>query len=187
MNLPDIDIDCANREQILSLIKHVPARLAKDAKKHASGVYVTEIPYDPINEIASIDYTDAEARGYFKIDILNMSVYSLVRDQEHYQAMLDQEPEWSLLWTNSELVSKLVHVANYYDLLCSMKPDSVIKMAAFVSVIRPGKAHLQKQPWDRVLESVWDGNSDGYVFRKSHAVSYAMLVALHMNILSEKG
>jgi hypothetical protein len=61
-------------------------------------------------------------------------------------------------------------------------------MAAFISVIRPGKAHLQNRPWTEVFESVWDGDeSRGYMFKKSHAVSYAALVALHMNLTNQAG
>jgi DNA polymerase III alpha subunit len=82
--------------------------------------------------------------------------------------------------------SQLVHVGNYTDLLKNMRPDSVARMAAFISIIRPGKAHLQNQPWDRVFESVWDGDaSQGYTFKKAHAISYSMLVRLHMNLLSQ--
>jgi hypothetical protein len=67
-----------------------------------------------------------------------------------------------------------------------MRPDSVPRMAAFISVIRPGKAYLQRKPWDEVFASVWDGDaSRGFVFKKSHAISYAMLVSLHMNLLSQ--
>jgi hypothetical protein len=68
-----------------------------------------------------------------------------------------------------------------------MKPDSVPRMAAFISIIRPGKAHLQNRSWSEVFESVWDGDvSRGYTFKKAHAISYASLVALHMNLLNEK-
>ena len=67
-----------------------------------------------------------------------------------------------------------------------MKPDSIPRMAAFISIIRPGKAHLQNQPWDRVFETVWDGDeTQGYTFKRSHSISYAALVALHMNVLSQ--
>jgi hypothetical protein len=56
-------------------------------------------------------------------------------------------------------------------------------MAAFISIIRPGKAHLQMKPWAEVFASVWDGDdSQGYTFKKSHALSYSVLVALHMNL-----
>ena len=182
----DIDIDFADRNTVLSLIKHIPARLGQvdQDRPHTSGVYVTNIPYDPVLKCASIDYKEAEQRGYFKIDFLNMSVYQLIRDQDHYQAMLSKPPSWSRLWDDSEWTKQLAHIGNYTDLLKSMRPDSIPRMAAFISIIRPGKAHLQNQPWDKVFASVWDGDaSQGFVFKKSHALSYAQLVVLHMNLI----
>lgn len=183
----DIDIDLADRSKILDLIDHVPACQIQDGhrRRHNSGIYVTDIPRDAVNDCAALDYQEAEARGYFKIDLLNMSVYQLIPDQEHYNRMLLAEPPWNRLWQDPEWSSKLVHVGNYVELLQHMKPDSISRMAAFISIIRPGKAHLQRQSWPQVFESVWDGdNSRGYVFKKSHAVSYAVLVALHMNLLA---
>jgi calcineurin-like phosphoesterase family protein len=69
----DIDIDFGDRDKLLQLIKHTSAamRNVKPMRKHATGVYVTDIPYDPVNNMASIDYTVAEKRGYFKLDLLN--------------------------------------------------------------------------------------------------------------------
>lgn len=183
----DIDIDLANRETLLSLIRCTPARQENDGqvRRHNSGVYVTEIPQDPVNGCAAIDYREAEQRGYFKIDLLHMTVYDLIQSPEHYQQMLSLTPPWSKLWEESDWASQLVHVGNYTDLLSSMRPDSIPRMAAFISIIRPGKAHLQNKPWAEVFESVWDGDdSRGYTFKKSHAVSYAALVALHMNLLN---
>jgi DNA polymerase III alpha subunit len=183
----DIDIDFANRNQLLELIKHTPARQLHQGqvRKHNSGIYVTDIPHDPVNQCAAIDYEAAEELGYFKIDLLNMSVYQLITSPEHYATALAQEPNWTALWTDTEWTKQLVHVGNYTDLLKEMRPDSIPRMAAFISIIRPGKAHLQKQPWNTVFETVWDGNeSKGYTFKKSHAISYAALVALHMNLLS---
>lgn len=184
----DIDIDLADRSQLMALIPHVPARQVTDGqiRRHNSGVYVTDIPYDAVNNCAAIDYETAESRGYFKIDLLNMSVYQLIRDPSHYQQMLDQEPNWSRLWIEAAWASRLVHVGNYTDLLRTMRPDSIPRMAAFISVIRPGKAHLQNRPWPEVFASVWDGDtSRGYVFKKAHAIGYAALVALHMNLLAD--
>ena len=184
----DIDIDLADREQLLKLINTTPARQMHQGqvRRHNSGVYVTDIPYDPVNACASIDYEQAEQLGYFKIDLLNMSVYQLIKTPEHYQQMLAQEPTWSKLWTDTEWAKQLVHVGNYTDLLATMRPDSVPRMAAFISIIRPGKAHLQNRPWAEVFESVWDGDaSRGFVFKHAHAIGYAALVALHMNLLSQ--
>jgi hypothetical protein len=181
----DIDLDFANREDILKLIQHTPARQS-NGRKHNSGIYVTDIPWDPVTGCAALDSETAETRGYFKLDFLNMSVYQLIRDPSHYETMLAAEPPWQRLWTDGAWASQLVHVGNYTDLLKKMRPDSVPRMAAFISIIRPGKAHLQMKPWNEVFESVWDGDdSQGYTFKKSHAVSYAALVALHMNLTSQ--
>lgn len=184
----DIDIDLADRDQLLDLIHGIPARQTHQGqvRRHNSGVYVTDIPYDPVNACAAIDYEQAEQLGYFKIDLLNMTVYKLIQDQAHYDQMLALEPPWSRLWTDSDWAGQLVHVGNYTELLKTMRPDSIPRMAAFISIIRPGKAHLQGRPWDQVFGSVWDGDaSQGFVFKQSHAVSYAALVALHMNLVSQ--
>ena len=182
----DIDIDFADRDLVLKLIQHTPARqeIQGQVRRHNSGVYVTDIPHDPINGCAAIDYEQAEQRGYFKIDFLNMNVYKLVQGPKHYQERLAATPPWDRLWQDTNWSKQLVHVGNYTDLLKNMRPSTIPQMAAFISIIRPGKAHLQNQPWADVFATVWDGDdSQGYTFKKSHAVSYAALVALHMNLL----
>ena len=184
----DIDIDFADRAKVLELIQHTSARQVVNGKvkKHNSGIYVTDIPQDVVNACASIDYESAEDRGYFKLDFLNMSVYQLIRDPAHYEQMLAASTPWEKLWQDGAWASQLVHVGNYTDLLKIMKPDSIPRMAAFISIIRPGKAHLQRKPWTEVFASVWDGDeSQGYTFKKSHAISYAALVSLHMNLLNQ--
>lgn len=179
----DIDIDLADRDQIWRLIPHVPARLAT-GRRHASGVYVTDIPRDPMTGLAAIDYEAADQRGYIKLDLLHVSVYSLIRDHAHYQELLCREPPWHRLWQDPDWAKQLIHIGEYTDLAARMRPDTIARMAAFISIIRPGKCHLQNRAWSEVFESVWDGDdSKGYVFKKSHAVSYAVLVALHMNLL----
>ena len=184
----DIDIDFADRDSVLKLIQYTSARQITQGqvRRHNSGVYVTDIPYDPINNCAAIEYDQAEQRGYFKIDLLNMSVYQLIKNPAHYQEMLVATPPWDRLWQDTEWARQLVHVGNYTDLLKNMRPTTITQMAAFISIIRPGKAHLQNQPWPDVFASVWDGDdSQGYTFKKSHSLSYAMLVVLHMNLLNQ--
>ena len=184
----DIDIDVPDRTAVLKLIEHTAARQLHQGqvRRHNSGIYVTDIPRDIPNGCAAIDYESAEQRGYFKIDLLNMSVYQLIRNPAQYAAMLAATPPWSRLWTDTAWTSQLVHVGQYSKLLESMKPDNIQRLAAFISIIRPGKAHLQNRPWTEVFASVWDGDdSKGYTFKKSHSISYAALVALHMNLLTQ--
>lgn len=105
----DIDIDIGDRDKLLSLIKHTPAsmRNVSPIRKHPTGIYVTDIPYDPINDMAAIDYDMAESRGYFKLDILNVHVYSQIKN-EHHLIELMREPDWTKL-NNRKFVEQLIH------------------------------------------------------------------------------
>jgi hypothetical protein len=170
----------------LEKIKHVPASIREDDtfKKHNTGVYCTSVPYDAVTGLSTIDYREAEERGYFKIDLLNMTVYQLIRDQAHYDEMLAQEPPWHRL-QEQEFCERIAHIGNHYDLLQRMPEpvDSIARMAMFLAVIRPGKRHLIGKTWQDVAATVWDTAADGYIFKRSHAVAYAHLVTLHMNLL----
>ena len=65
-----------------------------------------------------------------------------------------------------------------------MKPDSIPRMAMFLAVMRPGKSKLRNKSWAEINQTVWDRNVTGYTFRKSHAIAYANLVVVHMNLLN---
>ena len=98
--MPDIDIDFADRNNVLDKIKHVPATIVdKDGtfKKHNTGVYCTAIPHNPLTGTASIDYKSAEDRGYFKIDFLNVSLYQQIKNEEQLIRLINTEPLWDLL------------------------------------------------------------------------------------------
>jgi len=183
----DIDIDFGNREDILKHIKHIPAamRNVTPIRKHATGVHVSDIPYDAINDMANIDYTVAEERGYFKLDLLNVHVYGHVRDEAHLNALMT-EPDWSML-NDRNSVEKLIHLSNHYNNLQRMPEpvDTIPRLAMFLAVIRPAKKHLIGLPWKKVAETVWEKESGEYHFKKSHSVAYANLVVVHMNLLKE--
>jgi len=63
----------------------------------------------------------------------------------------------------------------------------VEQLAAVLAMIRPAKRHLIGQSWDTVMKEVWTKpTNDEYYFKKAHAVSYAMAVIVHMNLLCEQ-
>ncbi len=185
----DIDIDFGDRSQALKLLKHTPASIMRDGQlvPHNTGVYVTNIPQDPFTGRASIDYESAEARGYTKLDFLNVSLYTQIKSEQHLQELIAQEPAWDLLY-EPEFCAQLIHIGNHYRTLIQMPEavNSITRMAMFLSVIRPAKRHLIGQPWADVAQTVWEREADGYQFKKSHAVAYAHLVVVNMNLLSEK-
>jgi hypothetical protein len=183
----DVDIDFGNREDILQHIKYVPASMRKvtPIRKHATGVHITDIPYDSLTDMANLDYADAEERGYFKLDLLNVHVYNHVRDETHLVNLM-REPDWSKL-DDRIFVEKLIHLSNhYYNIKKMIEPiNSIPRLAMFLAVIRPAKKHLVGRSWKEVAKTVWDKEDGGYSFKKSHAVAYANLVVVHMNLLAE--
>ena len=183
----DIDIDFGSRDAILEHIKHIPAamRNVTPIRKHATGVHITDVPYDALNNMANIDYTEAESRGYFKLDLLNVHVYTHVRDELHLIELMS-EPDWSKL-NDRSFVEKLIHLSNHYNSMQKMPEpiNSVPRLAMFLAAIRPAKKHLIGLSWKEVANTVWDKNDDGYSFKKSHAIAYANLVVVHMNLISQ--
>jgi hypothetical protein len=183
----DIDIDFGDRDKLLQLIKHTPAamRNANPMRKHATGVYVTDIPYDPVNDMAAIDYVLAEKRGYFKLDLLNVHVYSQVRDEKHLVELM-ADPDWSKL-NDRVFVEKLIHLGNHYQSIQKMPEpiDSIPRLAMFLALIRPAKRHLIGKSWKEVSMTIWDKGDDGYHFKKSHSLAYSPLVVVHMNLLTQ--
>ena len=182
----DIDIDFADRDKILSLLDHTSASIIKDNKisKHNTGVYFQKIPVDPFTGQASLDYQAAEDRGYLKLDFLNVSIYNRVASEQHLVDLMTREPDWAKLYER-EFCSELIHIGNHYDTLVKMPEpvDTIPRMAMFLSVIRPAKRHLIGLPWREVARTIWDKPTDGsYYFKRSHAVSYATLVVVNMNL-----
>jgi hypothetical protein len=184
----DVDIDLADRSKLLSVIDHIPAAMRKleSIRKHATGVHVTDVPYDAANEMAAIDYKDAENRGYFKLDLLNVHVYNEVKNEEHLVHLM-REPDWSKL-KNKTFVNQLIHLSNHYYSIRQMPEpiDSIPRLAMFLAIIRPAKKHLIGLPWGEVSLSVWDKEDGEYSFKKSHSIAYAQLVVVHMNLLGER-
>lgn len=184
----DIDIDFADRSKILELIDHVPASQAKDDKlvPHNTGVYATTVPMDPFTGLATIDYKAAEDRGYVKLDFLNVSLYQQVRDETHLLELMRIAPDWQRFNSDQAFFEQLIHVNNHWNTLKKMPEpvDNIPRLAMFLSVIRPAKRHLIGRTWKEVAETVWTRpEDDSYYFKKSHAVAYAHLVVVNMNLL----
>ena len=185
----DIDIDVADRVQALAMLEHTAASIICDDKntKHNTGVYFTKIPVDPFAGRASLDYEAAEDLGYVKLDVLNVGLYQQITSEQHLQQLMQQEPAWDRLY-DPEFCARLIHIGAHYDTLVRMPEavNSIARLAMFLAVIRPAKRHLIGKTWQEVADSVWERPADdGYYFKKAHAISYAHLVAVNINLISE--
>jgi DNA polymerase III alpha subunit len=192
LNRGDIDIDVSNRDVALEHLQMVPASIYRDGKmiKHNTGVYFHAVPIDPITGLCSLSYDEAERSGCLKFDILNVGVYNMIRDEQHLIDLMHGTLDWSVFMEVS-FVSKLFHLGNHAELTARLKPRSVEEIAMVLALIRPGKRHLQnkciQQGFASIRDEIWTNTEqDGYVFKKSHAISYAMLVYVHANLLIEQ-
>ncbi len=183
--MPDIDIDFADRDIILNKIQHRVAKLDTN-KKHNTGVYVTECPHNPVDNLSTIEHKTAEERGYFKLDFLNVSIYKDVKNEAHLIELLERKPEWSLL-QHKDFSDLLFHVNGHESLLQILKPSTVEQLAAVLAIIRPAKRYLANESWETIMKEVWEKPTNGeYFFKKAHAMSYAFAVVVHMNLLCEQ-
>jgi len=187
--MPDIDIDFADRTTVLEHFKHVVAGIEDSNglfKKHNTGIYCTSVPYNPLTGISTLDYKAAEDRGYFKIDFLNVNVYEGVKSKAHLTKLMETEPLWDLL-EQDEFSNLLFHVNGHGHVLRTMKPKNIEQLAACLAIIRPAKKYLLGKSWTEVMQSVWTKpTTDDYYFKKAHAVAYAHVIVIQMNLICEQ-
>lgn len=190
-NHPDVDIDFADRKTALAVLAAVPAMIKREDEKgvkrqaHPSGVYLQDMPVDPFTRLASLSYEEAEDAGYFKIDLLNQSVYTEVRDEDHLVDLLNSDHPWELL-DEPALVEQLPHIHNHYAVVQEIAPRSIEDLAVVLALVRPGKKHLRGRSRAEIDAEIWEPTDDGYTFKKAHAIAYAALVAVALNLLCEK-
>jgi DNA polymerase III alpha subunit len=181
----DIDIDVPDRAKILKLFRHVPAKRI-DNGSHASGVYFHAAPTEILSNKCVVNFKEAEEIGLFKIDILNVNIYNDVRDQAHMDSLLSTEPIWELLH-EKDFCDIVFHMRGHHSVCATMQPTNVLQLAAVLAMIRPAKQYLIGKSWNTVFSEVWQKPADGaYAFKKSHSVSYATAVKLHMNLICEQ-
>lgn len=183
----DVDIDMADRDQFLKLINHIPASIENNNvfSKHNTGVYLQNIPTLPLEGFSAIDHKQAEQEGWFKVDVLNNSVYTDIKDETHLTKLLETEPLWELL-EHEEIVEQLFHINNHFDIVSKHKPKTVEQLAMILAMIRPGKRHLVGKDWKDIEKDVWTKTTnDTYFFKKSHAIAYALTIIVQLNLLCE--
>lgn len=186
----DVDIDVIRRDEILKGLECVYGRIDRaDNKfeKHPTGVYFQNIPRDPVTNISTVDHRIAKDYGYFKIDFLNVNMYEGVKSEEHLLKLMNAEPPWDF-FEYQEITDQLFHLKDHSDLLQKYKPKSVEDLAMILAIVRPAKAYLQGQNWERIREEVWIKNEgdDGYAFKRCHSISYALAIVVNLNLLVEK-
>ncbi len=195
-SIPDVDIDVNDRTRAASLFPDaIVASQVQNGKlvPHNSGLYFQNVPTDPISGISSFPYDRAEEEGYFKVDLLPNHVYDLVESNEELEELLAASVDWKWFtdkrfYNNVNTKYRLTHLSKYHKLACQYPPGSVEDVAALIALIRPRKKYLKGKPWCDIKDLIWEktDGEEGYFFKKSHAVAFALLVILHAQIIARK-
>lgn len=182
----DIDIDVSDNITAREILKAVRASIIENSeiKPHIVGLYFQNIPVDKLTGLAAIPYIDAEKLGFYKIDILNLSILENFSSKKEIRKLLKQEPDWKLL-QNDEIIPKLFHLSKHASTLKKIKPKTVEELADVLALIRPNKKHLIDK-YTSNKESVrmeLYKKIDPSDLRKSHAIPYALLIVLQLHLL----
>jgi DNA polymerase III alpha subunit len=186
----DIDLDLQTKFDPTKVFdKVVPASMVKDGElaKHPCGCYFQSMPVDLHTTLAAIPYEQAEELGYFKIDFLHLSVLDHFASKNEIRTLLKYEPNWDLLLQETA-VQKLFQIHRHARLLQRVRPRSIQELADCIALIRPGKRHLIDEYLKnrtKVRENqLYTKDDDGYTFKRSHAIAYAMTIVLQLHLIS---
>jgi DNA polymerase III alpha subunit len=186
----DVDIDITPDFKPTTLFKTwVRASLLKDGKltPHPCGVYPQKIAKDPVTGLAAIPYEEAEDLGYLKVDFLHLTVYKHFTSRAEIDELLKKEPDWKLLLVPSNH-DKIFQLAKHGDLLCDLKPTSIMEVADIMALIRPGKKNfigLYKKDREAARRILYAKDESGYSFKKSHALAYSYVVWLQLHLIEQ--
>jgi hypothetical protein len=191
--MSDIDVDVKDRSEALSGVSFIPASIIVEGKlkKHPTGIYFQKIPQDPVTGLAVYpsgkEAEDiAEEFGFTKLDVIPNHAYEYVRDRDHLRELIERPVDWSL-FTREDVVSQLHQLGNHFDIVDAYEPKSVEDLACLIAIIRPGKRYLLGEPWEVVRERIWVREGDGYLYKKSHAIAFAVSIIAQLQSLIEVG
>jgi len=158
-------------------------------KKHNVGWYFQNMPSDPVTNLAAIPYDEAEQYGFFKIDFLSINVYDNFNSKSEIRELLKLEPNWDLL-LDKENYLNLFQIHRYFDVVSRIRPRSIPELADCIALIRPGPrslldSYVNSNPEDRIKirPLIYDGNWEGFSFKKSHAHAYALTIVLQLHLI----
>lgn len=164
-----------------------------ELEPHPCGYYFEDIPL--CNEISAIPYKVAEELGFQKIDFLTLRFLDNLSfdDLEKFR---QTDPPWHLL-QQEEYVSQLIHFGTrdsegklkHLHVLQYIKPSCLEEVADVLSLIRPKNvSYIEQYNINKqyVRSKIYSQQGDGYLFKRSHAFSYAQNIGVQLNFLVSK-
>lgn len=190
----DIDLDTPTNFKPLEIFPEwTKASMVRDGllKPHPCGVHPVTIPADPMSGVSAIPYKDAEALDFFKLDFLHLNVYNYFESREQIEELLKIDPPWELLRSPSVCKQLFQNLGKHFDIVQDVSPKSIQEMGDVLALIRPAKRFLLKTYLDKgsreyARKKLYERseNDEGYQFKKSHAIAYALVIVLQLHLIS---
>lgn len=174
----DIDTKTSTKREDYGTLAMIYNQEQERISPHPSGVYLEDVPIDQLTNLCAFDYKYGDCRGIMKVDILHNSTYDIFKSKQEVLDAVDNDIEWSIL-EKKEVVETLPHIAKHFETVSKLKPKSVEDLADVLALIRPGKTHLIQDYIDdkqRTRKNLYKRPKTGMYFKKSHAISYAMMI-----------
>lgn len=189
----DVDIDFQTTFDPLDIFPDaVRASRIQDGelKKHPAGIYLQNMPKDPVTDLAAIPYADAAEYGFFKIDFLHLGILDFFNSKEEIRVLSRTEPDWNML-RDPEVVGKLFQIHNHFETVYQISPTSVIELADCIAIIRPSKRLLLKEYLKnrtKIRDTIlYKKPEDGrQYFKKAHSIAYAKTIILQLHLIKAK-
>lgn len=185
--MPDIDIDVG--DNFKADPTWIRASIISDSlefmQDHPSGYYLYKVP--KYRQLAAIPYNVLENDyNVNKVDFLHNTSYDKYKSRSEVERYLEMEPDWTLL-NDEEIVNKLPHINNYFELLQQFNIKDLHTLADFIALIRPGKKRLIREYLKNpsIIRKILYNKVENYYFKKSHAFGYANLIKLELNYIKE--
>lgn len=155
---------------------------------HPSGVYLEPVPVDPVTGLCAFDYKYGDDKGFMKVDLLVNTAYANFESKEEVLTALTSEVDWKL-FLDRRIVDKLPHIANHFDIVREVKPQSIEDLADILALIRPAKIWMLEDYLTnkkRVRINLYKRPAgDKVYFKKSHAISYAAMIVCCLHRITE--
>lgn len=191
----DVDFDLPSCFDASTHFTCVRASMVNDGvlERHPCGYYFEKIP--TCDGLSVIPYNQAEELEFQKIDFLSLHFLDNLSFDE-LQEYRKQIPNWGLL-QNEEFVKQVIHFGTcdsngklkHLSILQYIKPSCLEEVADVLALIRPKNVgYIEQYPINKkyVRSQIYVSKSDEYLFKRSHAFSYAQMVGIQLNFLVSK-
>lgn len=191
----DIDFDLPSSFDAQKHFTCVRASMLNNGEleRHPCGFYFENIP--TCDGLSVIPYDKAEELDFQKIDFLTLHLLDNLSFDE-LQEFRKQNPRWELL-QQEEYVRQLIHFGTkdangqlkHLHVLQYIKPSCLEEVADVLALIRPKNvAYIEQYPINKnyVRTQIYVSKNDEYLFKRSHAFSYAQMIGVQLNVLVSK-